>query len=1510
MRGFLRTFAPNAKGIKKIHKILVIVVLVILSMPVSFMLVLSSPKFQTHLTAYVTSRVKEETGVDISIDGVDFAFFDRLILEKMLIRDHMNDTLIYADELQTSFLGLDFENNNYKLGNTTLNRAFIRIYRYPDYKINIREFINSFKSSDTTKRDTVILNMLIDNIEFVDSRFVYQKFNREPKPYGMNYRDVVVTDINGNMADFEVRKDTILFNAKDLSAKEKSGLYLKNFNAEARLHEQFTEIKKAKIYTDKSYADIEKLTFYHNGFRNYVEFIDSVRMDGFVNNSDVNFIDISYFSPSLQDFDYRFKMQGRVYGFVKSLKGKKVKVSLGDNTVAEASFDVRGLPLVKESFFMVDIPRATTDYNDLRDGLLVLFPTIKESQLRAIAPLDSISFNGNVTGFYDDIVAYGDFRTAVGNLALDLSLKNRGSLGYSGTLSSDRLDIGTLFKRSPQIGTIAFDTKVDGSYSSAEGINANTETSIKSLFFNKYDYKNITFSGLVEKERFNGTVYCRDPNLKLNFVGAVNYSKDNPAFDFNAIVTSANLYKLNLYTKDTIADLSFAMSADFTGLKFEDINGTLDFRETILNIGDRRSEIDKISLFTENTSKYKKINLISDILDVNLEGDFDQGDLVNSIRNTYYKFFPSYYGDMSFTSITDSSDYFNVKAKLKGINGVLNTFGSKLKVAENSTITGGLKFEDKEISVSGDADYIRMGDNLLRNVNFSVFGQDTTVWLKANSKTYNYGPGFILHSPMVEMNLMPDSLNWNVRWNNSDSLKYSADIRGNIFQTKDTIGNIVTHTTFFPSEIIVSDKKWKIGNCGIDIDSTSYVFNNIRISNSKSQSVEVKGTISESESDTLNIELNNFNFSELNVYTESKGFKVKGWINGKARLVDVYNNAAFFSDIYGNDIFINDTLVGNGQLLSRWDNDKKRIAFDLKTYRNRITPFHLFGNYKPASKDIDVNLALSGMRIHLLQSFWKDNLSDVKGLAFGSLNLSGTLSKPLANGHIGVRDGAFTVNLTKSRYYFDHHVDIVDNELIVDNFEIVDSKNNYANISASLTNDYFKNFNIDAVTGFENLTVLNTKEWDNDSYYGNVFLSGDMRAKGPVSDLVVSVNTTTEKGTELFIPLGNSGNVMSSSFLSFVDHSKDTVVFVPDDWNIDPPSIGVDMIVDLKITPDAKIKIIIDSKIGDVINGEGNGNIHFDIKKDGDPKMFGEYVFDKGDYLFTLQNVINKKFNISNGSKISWTGEPNEAQIDLKAVYGVKASLSQIFPEDSARYSRRIPVDCEILMTGNLKAPEVEFNLALPTADAETQARLENLINTEEKLNKQFLALLVINSFYPETNTVGNSGATQQFGSSGLNTTASELLSNQLSLWLSQISKDFDIGVNYRPGDEISRDEVEIALSTQLLNDRVTINGNVDYGGNRPNNQNMAGEFNIEVKANKSGTIRFKGFNRANDQMIYQTAPYTQGVGVFYTEEFDTFGELWRKYKRYMRNIFVSKKKRELLDKKEKADTVNVVKKP
>jgi hypothetical protein len=63
------------------------------------------------------------------------------------------------------------------------------------------------------------------------------------------------------------------------------------------------------------------------------------------------------------------------------------------------------------------------------------------------------------------------------------------------------------------------------------------------------------------------------------------------------------------------------------------------------------------------------------------------------------------------------------------------------------------------------------------------------------------------------------------------------------------------------------------------------------------------------------------------------------------------------------------------------------------------------------------------------------------------------------------------------------------------------------------------------------------------------------------------------------------------------------------------------------------------------------------------------------------------------------------------------------------------------------------------------------------------------------------------------------------------------------------------------------------------------GDFDVNVKLIPSGKLRFKAYNRSNNNLIYETAPYTQGVGFTFTEDFNDFGELLGK----MRAIFTRK---------------------
>ncbi len=322
---------------------------------------------------------------------------------------------------------------------------------------------------------------------------------------------------------------------------------------------------------------------------------------------------------------------------------------------------------------------------------------------------------------------------------------------------------------------------------------------------------------------------------------------------------------------------------------------------------------------------------------------------------------------------------------------------------------------------------------------------------------------------------------------------------------------------------------------------------------------------------------------------------------------------------------------------------------------------------------------------------------------------------------------------------------------------------------------------------------------------------------------------------------------------------------------------------------------LFDPQVGDIMSANGSGNIQLTLDRQNDFEIFGEYVIDRGDYLFTLQNIINKRLSVQRGGRISWNGDPTGAIINMTAIYDTRAVPGILVPEPTENLKKRMPVDCHLIMEGNLLNPLLSFKIEMPTAEEETRNIVRNAISSEEELTKQFLSLLVINNFSAPSTVSGGSGGA---GTGMAGVTASELLSNQLSNWLSQISNDFDIGVNYRPGDEISSDQVEVALSTQIFDDRVTIHTNVDVSDKSSNtaaNQRtntIAGDFDVDVKLTDNGKFRLKAFNRYNYDQLYKTAPYTQGVGFLYREDFNSFGELGRRYFRG------SKKKKKNKEKK------------
>ncbi len=287
--------------------------------------------------------------------------------------------------------------------------------------------------------------------------------------------------------------------------------------------------------------------------------------------------------------------------------------------------------------------------------------------------------------------------------------------------------------------------------------------------------------------------------------------------------------------------------------------------------------------------------------------------------------------------------------------------------------------------------------------------------------------------------------------------------------------------------------------------------------------------------------------------------------------------------------------------------------------------------------------------------------------------------------------------------------------------------------------------------------------------------------------------------------------------------------------------------------------------------------------------MYGDYVLSTGDYLFTLEDFVTEKFEIEKGSSIKWNGNVYKANIDIVANYNQRASIKPLFPNDSVNnYNKRYPVYCKLFMKDKLTSPNITFGIELPTIDETTRSAIKSILSDENEMNRQVFALLLLRSFITPVSVSGGGGISAGGAAAA---TGSEMLSNKMSNWLNGVTKDVDIGVNYRPGGTLSSDELDLALSKQLFNNRLVIDGNFGVTNNNNstttsastkanNSSNLIGDVTLEYKLSESGKYRVKAFNRSNDNTEAATngGPFSQGIGIFYREEYENLSELYKRY--------------------------------
>jgi hypothetical protein len=1443
---------------------LVIVSLVVLSLSISYF-VLQTSYFQRIIINKLTSNISESIDAKVSIGSVNIALFRKLVLNDVYISDQQKDTLLYAQKIIATIDSLSFKDKNIHIKSISLSNPDLYVKRNSNGNFNF----NFLFEADSTIKNGIKWNIHCSRVELKNGDFVYSDPNLKEefkKLLEIHKIDLVVDDFKF------VETNNFSFNIKKFKLNSVSGLELMNFSTSFQYKDSTCFIKKLNGLTAHSQIKIDSLSIDLKKYDTSKNPYD-IKVDLLLKSLNLDFQDIKFIYPDYYCEGLNIGLSGRLYGKINEIKGKGVKASLGDITRINGDFYLNGLPDIENTYIFINLLESSANLNELRN--LILPEKLQFIKTKLPKFLDNVgifSYRGNFTGFKNDFVAYGTAYSNLGSIESDVSFKPSENkvLKVKGHISTRNLDVGKILE-TKHIEKLTLNGELDGIISDSV-YNMNFNGIVDSIYINKYCFQKVGIKGNLKNKLFDGYFSINDPCLKMNYSGSFDFTPALPVFKFIANVNYADLYKLNI-SKDKFSKIKFILKSNFEGNNIDNLVGSVEIDSLYYHNSVDAFTLNEAIINNTTSGDASFLSLKSDWADAEIRGRYSFMTITSSLINFYQHYLPSSLSKPA--ELKGGENNFSYHVSVKSLDPLTKVFFPKLFLKSPFEINGFYDATNQSAQLETSLPYARYSSREAENLTVKLQAKPESFLCQINSEKIHLAKNINIQNLVIESTGKDDQLDIILLWNNNDENNYSGVIKTTTSFTRNETKYPHVNINIEPSKIYIADSLWNIDQTTIKIDSSAIEFDNLTF-HKKEQQILINGKICEDEKSTASVTIKNIDFSLIDPFMGESGFN--GFLNGQVNIVDFYKKQKLNLNLFLKDFSYENARFGDLEIKSNWKSDIEKLESQISLRNKDQNLIDGYGYIDPINNQADMDLLLDQTPVTLLEIIVPFLFYDSSGKVNGKVHVSGPLSDLAFNGKITpVTKAGFGIKFLKTHYFFSDPVIFKKDSIIFPSIKFEDEFGNNGLLNGSIKHQNFNKMKYDLTVSSNKIMAMNTTSSDNDKFYGTAFGSGVFTITGKGNEVLLKGDIRSEKGTNIFIPFENKEEASKYDFVQFTNQKLA-------DNKVEPYKLitnGLNMNFDVELTPDAKAQIIFNSQIGDIIKGEGNGNLQVKVDKNFNIQLYGDYVIEKGEYLFTLENIVNKKFIINRGGTIKWTGDPYNAQIDLTAIYKVKTSLSNLLIDEtnSKDPNKRWPVDCIIKLNESLLQPVIDFKIELPTADEQKKDDFSMLMPTKEDVNKQMISLLMLGSFYTPDFFTGKT--TTETGTQLMGTTASELISNQLSNWLSQINNEWNIGINYRPKNEISNDQVELALSTQILNDRIIIESNIANNSNptSKNSGELVGDFDVKVKLTNDGRLQFKAFNHSNDNIINETAPYTQGIGFSYREEFNTLRDLLQQYK-------------------------------
>lgn len=1461
--------------------------------------ILQIPAVQKSIAERLTKNFSKISGFTISYSRVHLVWYDRLELTGLAVTDPAGNTMIGTDKLLVNFsLSTLLSNNDINLDAVLLEDANLKFYKVNktdstrDFNINlfIAE-INKQFAGGGGKGGAKHINIGEILIHRTDFKLHDDRKDSIQNAFDYNHINLFIDEAQAN--NFKVIGDTIELKLNTLVGEEKNcSLPVHNFSTFFRLSQTGMDFLNLSARIGESKLG-DTIQFKYKSLADLNDFNNKVNLKANLRNTIIYPADLAQFTPGVKPLPQPITVSGNISGRINRLTVQNMELASGETNVA-GKLQMDGLPLIGETFINLDIKSGNIFINDLA----FLFPNNINTILQ---PLGRFKFIGKFTGFIDDFVANGNFRGAFGQIISDINLKIDQQYvdqsTYSGNLNLSQFDLGVMLKDTTMFQKVTMAGRIKGKGLTQETADFNLAGKIQSIGIRNYNYTNIVTDARFARELFNGIVSIDDPNLQLRAIGGINIRPGQQVIKVKAQLDTLLTKPIGL-SRDHIF-LKSNIDIDIKGLKLDSLFGRAQFSRSHIEFNNQAMDIDSVSVRSSIKDNLRSLSLHSSFADANLSGAFFFSTLFSDLQKLSNEFklnlrnnkveLTDYY---SKKSKTNQEYQVNFSIDLKDVNPLLSLVNLPLALSEESRIEGsftngftsrlqafsridtvaynGKYFIDNEIEFSGSK--IRDSTRVL-------------AVLSLQSQRQQFAKNFSTKELFAEAVWDEDHIDLGLDFDQEGTTNY-VRLQSEIDFLADS-----TKIKILPSRLHVLEKSWQISAENYTlVKGNEWQVHNLKLFHN-TESALLNGAISKDATEPLVLTLSNFDLKILNSISPTA---LGGVIDGFVEVKGLYGEFALQNNVTIKNLEVDKFLVGDVTGSTLWDREIKQFLIDFYIDRLNTRTLNLTGTYNPNDKKspLFVNATLEETNLKIIEPFLKGIFSKMDGTLTGKYEITGNFSQPLIQGEGKIARGQIMIDYLKTLYTFDGTLAMTPTKIIFNDFTLYDGLKNKGALDGYLTHRNYSRFRINLDASFTNFQLLNTTSKDNSLFYGQAYGSGNLNMLGPLSNMKISATARTSKNTRVFIPISGSESVEKSDFINFV-HFSDTVQIAEkkESKNTSSEPSGIILDLNLDITPDAYTEIIFDIKAGDIIRGYGRGDIKLQIDTKGEFNMFGLYEFEQGYYNFTLFDIINKEFAITKGSRLSWFGDPYSGVLDLKASYKQMASIGPILPDQSeatqasAQVRRKYPVEVLLQLNGPMLSPQIAFDIDaknLPdnvTADNGSNVQLNFAFKAfkakldEQELQRQVFSIIILRRFSP----------LDAFSTSGsISNSVSELLSNQLSYWLTQVDQNLEIDLDIGAMDQEAFNTFQLRLSYSFLNGRLRVTRDGTFGNqtNQSDVANMIGDWTIDYMLTPDGKFKVKMYSRSNFNQLTNTlgtqAAVTTGVSLLHTQSFNSIKDLLR----------------------------------